>query len=475
MIPLRAGCLVGVMLLAPMGARAAIQARLLAEGFEEPVFAASPAGDPRLFVVEKVGRIRIVDLGTKRAGSTPFLTIPDVRNSGEQGLLGLAFHPDFARNGEFFVNLTRAPDGATEIRRYRVSASDPHRANPNPTVLLRIAQPYANHNGGWMGFGPDGFLYVATGDGGSGNDPENRAQNPASLLGKILRLDVDRPAGGRAYGIPADNPFADGRAGAPEVWHRGLRNPWRCSFDRETGDLWIADVGQGAREEINFRPAALAGGANFGWRPLEGDIRTAGVDDPVPPDAVAPLHVYPRSLGRSVTGGYVFRGPDAADARGLYVFADFASSRVWTLRREGSGPPDVREITAGLTANGGVPSPSSFAEDAAGRLYLLSFSGRIFRLATGLSPRPVVEVNGNRRKVVGAPRIRLAGRARAEEPLRRVIYRRAGSSRVVAARGRQSWRVTVPLRVGKNLLRFQAEDAEGSRSRIVPITVIRRQ
>ena len=372
----------GCIFLAMSAGRAALRARVVAEGFASPVFVTAPAGDARLFVAEQGGKIRILNLRTGRVKRTPFLVVRNIVAGGEQGLLGLAFDPDYATNGFFYVNVTRAGDGATEIRRYRVSANNPDRAAPaSERLILQYAQPFANHNGGWLGFGPDGFLYIAAGDGGSGNDPNNNAQNSNVLLGKILRIDVQHPSGGRAYGIPAGNPFAGG-GGAPEVWDYGLRNPWRCSFDRTTGDLWIGDVGQSAREEVDLHRAGEAGGKNFGWRVFEGKIRTPGISDPAPANAVGPVHDYQHDVGQAIIGGYVCRSP-LRNMRGLYLFGDAISGRIWTFRPRNGTATQLRDRSVQVTRQHGIPGLSSFGEDGAGRLYAVSLSGRIYRFVTG--------------------------------------------------------------------------------------------
>jgi len=365
-------------------AQAALRARVVADGFDAPVFATAPVRDSRLFVAEQSGRIRILELDQGRVKPTPFLVVRNILAGGEQGLLGLAFDPDYATNGFLYVNVTRASDGATEIRRYQVSKTNPDRADPaSERLILQYAQPFANHNGGWLGFGPDGLLYIAAGDGGSGNDPDNNAQNPNVLLGKILRIDVRHPSGGRAYGIPAGNPFATG-GGAPEVWDYGLRNPWRCSFDRATGDLWIGDVGQSTREEVDLHPAGEAGGKNFGWRVFEGAIRTPGISDSAPGNAVGPVHDYQHDVGQAIIGGYVCRFP-LRNVRGLYIFGDAISGRIWTFRPRNGRATRLRDRSAQVTRQHGIPGLSSFGEDGAGRIYAVSLSGRIYRFVTGSS------------------------------------------------------------------------------------------
>jgi glucose/arabinose dehydrogenase len=362
----------------------AIGFETVAEGFDRPVHVADPGdGSGRLFVVEQEGRIRIV-----RDGETepePFLDIVDRVESGgnEQGLLGIAFHPNFAENGLFFVGYTaRGGDGAgnNTVARFRV-ADDPNRADrESGAILLSVPDPFRNHNGGLVAFGPDGYLYVGFGDGGASGDPEENAEDPSALLGKILRIDVDRPDAGQPYGIPADNPFADGVDGAPEVWAYGLRNPWRFSFDRETGDLWIADVGQNAREEVNVQSAESAGGENYGWDLMEG---TACFEDAACEATaedlglVLPVAEYGRDLGISVTGGYVYRGEAVPELRGVYLFADFGTGLLWGLGRDAAGEWVTSEpVETGI-------NPSSFGEDAAGELYVTDLNGGLYRVTGG--------------------------------------------------------------------------------------------
>lgn len=362
-----------------------IAATRVAAGLANPLFAASPPGDPdRLFIVEQnTGQIRILDLTTNTLLPTPFLDIPQEQLStgGERGLLGLAFHPNFAVNGQFFVNLTNAA-GDTEIWRYtRTTGSDV--VNPaSRTLVMTFDQPFANHNGGWTGFGPDGLLYIASGDGGSGGDPNNNAQNIDSLLGKVLRIDVNRddfPADpARNYGIPGDNPFV-GVAGADEVFMLGLRNPWRMSFDAN-GDLYVADVGQGLREEVNFVPAGTGAGLNFGWRIREGDLPFNGTDLG---GLTEPVLVYPHGSGpmqgNSITGGYVYRGPGGAV--GSYFFGDFVSGNLWTARIVDGAAVDFIRRNGQLAVDAGtVNQIASFAQDGRGRLYVVGLDGEVHRL-----------------------------------------------------------------------------------------------
>ncbi|WP_165065761.1 PQQ-dependent sugar dehydrogenase [Paludisphaera rhizosphaerae] len=348
-----------------------------------PVFLTAPPGDEdRLFVVEQTGSIRIIRRSTGKVVDRPFLTIAGLSGGGERGLLGLAFHPDYATNGFFYVNCT-VVGGATSLRRYTVS-SDPDVADPASILpLLGSPQPFPNHNGGWLGFGPDGFLYAALGDGGSGNDPGNRAQNKGELLGKMLRLDVngdDFPGDSdRNYAIPTSNPFVNTAGARGEIWAYGLRNPWRNSFDRKTGDLYIGDVGQDQREELNFQKAGAAGGVNYGWRPKEGTKRTPGVGDPVPSDAVDPFFEYTHNDGVAIIGGYVYRGEAISGLEGTYFFAD-TTGPIWSLKFDGATVAEHTERTDEILPGGTISGISSFGEDAVGELYLLTLDGRVVRI-----------------------------------------------------------------------------------------------
>ncbi|MEZ5039216.1 MAG: PQQ-dependent sugar dehydrogenase [Saprospiraceae bacterium] len=346
-----------------------------ARGLTKPVDI-SHAGDERLFIVEKNGYIRILQ-ANGALETTPFLDIDDrVRgNESERGLLGLAFHPDYANNGYFFVNYTNN-DGDTRISRFKVSANNPNQADPNSEkILLSVDQPFENHNGGELAFGPDGYLYIALGDGGSGGDPNNAGQTRTNLLGKMLRIDVNN---GNPYAIPADNPFANDDFTLDEVWALGLRNPWRFSFDRLTGDLWIGDVGQGNWEEINFQLANSSGGENYGWRCYEGNapFNTSGC--PGANNLVFPIHDYSSNftIGCSVTGGFVYRGSAFPDLYGHYVYTDYCSGRIWSIVPDGEGGWTNTEWLDGSNSQ-----YSSFGEDQNGELYLAAIGGgQIFRV-----------------------------------------------------------------------------------------------
>ncbi|MGD9047400.1 MAG: PQQ-dependent sugar dehydrogenase [Anaerolineae bacterium] len=357
---------------------------IVATGFLNPI-GITHAGDGsgRLFVIEQTGAIRIVRDGNVL--DTPFLDLSDaVIDGSERGLLGLAFHPNYATNGQFFVNYTRAGDGATVIARYNVSTADPDRADPNSAqVLLTVAQPYGNHNAGHLAFGPtDGYLYVALGDGGSGGDPLDHGQNIDTLLGALLRLDVDA---GTPYAIPVDNPFI-GAPGQDEIWAYGLRNPWRFSFDRATGDLYIGDVGQNQWEEIDYQSSATPGGLNFGWRCKEGShIYNFGGDCPQQ-TLIDPIAEYDHTQGRSVTGGHVYRGLAYPALEGRYFYADYVTGKIWSLYQTGSDPitwsPPELELDTSLNI-------SSFGEDEEGELYVIDRSGgTLRRLADVNGPTP---------------------------------------------------------------------------------------
>lgn len=329
-------------------------------------------GSGRLFIVEQGGTIRIVRNGSLLAA--PFLDISArLLSGGERGLLGLAFPPNFSAKGYFYVNYTRAPDGATVVSRFFVSPDPDLALATGEEVLLEVAQPFANHNGGQLAFGPDGFLYVGLGDGGSAGDPQGNGQNLAALLGKLLRLDVE--AGIAPYRIPPDNPFVGNPGARAEIWASGLRNPWRFSFDRLTGDLFLADVGQDAWEEINFQPAAASGGANYGWNIFEGPNCFNPPAGCVAPAAYsAPVAFYGHDLGCSVTGGFVYRGAGIPALQGAYLYADFCSGRLWSLRRAAAS------WEVALLAETAF-NISTFGEDEAGELYLADHTlGTVYRL-----------------------------------------------------------------------------------------------
>jgi glucose/arabinose dehydrogenase len=348
---------------------------LISDGYDNPVgITYTPDESGRLFAWEQGGLIWVIDANGE-VGFDPFLDISDRLPVGvfrggysEQGLLGLAFHPEYAENGLLFVHYSNQ-DGDTIIARYQVSENDPNAADPaSGTPLLFVDQPFENHNGGQLAFGQDGYLYVGLGDGGSQGDPDNHAQTPDDLLGKILRIDVNTDV----YVAPSDNPYSRDPAFAPEVWAMGLRNPWRFSFDRTTGDLYIADVGEWLWEEINFQSAESLGGENYGWSLFES--RLARTENADAANYAQPIAEYSHMEGCSVSGGYVYRGAALPELNGVYFFGDYCSGRIWTTYRDADGAwqtnlfmETARQIT-------------SFGEDEAGELYLVDYKGEILRL-----------------------------------------------------------------------------------------------
>ena len=383
----------------------------VASGLSTPMYVTHAPGDAdRLFIVQKGGTIRILDLQTNTLNGTPFLTILDTDAAGDGGLQSLAFHPDYASNGRFFVHVTVDNGGipidgqtspfSSHIREYTVSAN-PDVANATPTEIYRFVQPLTNHNGGWIGFNPGtpAYLYIMSGDGGKQGDPDDNAQTLVNdPLGKVLRIDVDGddfPTDpDRNYAVPPTNPLV-GMTGDDEIWSYGLRNPWRASFDRGTGDLFIGDVGQNAREEIDHQLASSLGEENYAWNRREGLIAHLG--GALLPGDVQPTYDYEHGLGEfqgnSVVGGYVYRGPDPS-LQGLYFFCDTVSGNVWTF-----DPADpfgtVERINSALVPDvGTVNFPVSFGEDDAGNLYLVDFTdGEVFRITTS-APVPVLPAYG---------------------------------------------------------------------------------
>ncbi|HYE76703.1 MAG TPA: PQQ-dependent sugar dehydrogenase, partial [bacterium] len=314
-------------------AQPTLRLRPLVRGLERPVEVTSPPNDKRLFIIEQPGRIRVVGADGKLR-ATPFLDIVDrvVSSGNEQGLLGLAFAPDYAKSGYFFVNYT-GRGGDTYVTRFQRDPANPDKANVASELRIYFArQPFSNHNGGCMRFGPDGMLYVGLGDGGAGGDPGNRAQDLASPLGKLLRLDVRGATAQKPYAVPADNPFVKQKGALPEIWAYGLRNPWRFAFDRQNGDLWIADVGQNKWEEVDWVTARNAPGANYGWRCREGAHAFKPKD--CGGRLVEPVFEYGHDErgGYSITGGFVYRGRAYPALAGYYVCADYVSGNVWLLR-----------------------------------------------------------------------------------------------------------------------------------------------
>lgn len=359
-------------------------------GLTSPL-AMAHCGDERVFIVQKNGIIRIADAMTGTLVTTPFLNIdPQVGSSGgEQGLLGMAFHPDYKNNGYFFLNYTNN-SGHTVISRFSVNPADSNLALPLSEVILHtINQPYTNHNGGNLAFGPDGYLYIGMGDGGSGGDPQNRAQNKKELLGKMLRIDVSYSDSSL---VPPTNPFVNDTAYRPQIWQTGLRNPWRYSFDRITGDLWIGDVGQVAWEEIDFQPASSLGGENWGWRCYEGNTayNTAGCQPQSSYDA--PVYVYGHTGGNcSVDGGYVYRGARYGNFNGHYIFSDYCSPLLRTLKPDTAGNNGYL-VHSNVSGAGLV----GFGEDVYGELYTFDMSGgEVLRLrdTTYCAPNALISAN----------------------------------------------------------------------------------
>jgi glucose/arabinose dehydrogenase len=417
-----AACL-GALWLGSSVASAQFRTIRIIAGLARPLFVTAPDGDPnRIFILEQrvgtstTGQIRLFDQNTNTVQATPYLAISPVATSDEQGLLGLAFHPDFLNNGYFWVNYNNS-SGTTIIARYRANAPFATSTTANAasaTTVLTISQPFSNHNGGWMAFGPDGYLYISTGDGGSGNDPQRNAQNVNSLLGKMLRIDVDGadniPGNDDDDGVigmtlppytnPPDNPFVLSPPGRPEIYFIGLRNPWRCSFDRDTGDLYIGDVGQTAFEELDFVRAGTPPlpVQNFGWVCMEGNQCTT-VTNPGctcgAPNLTPPIWTYGRATGICVTGGVVYRGCAIPSLYGSYLFADYGSNQIWSFAydRSGNPVPAVTNRTAILAPGGGlsINSITSFGEDALGEVYICDRGGEVFKIV----PNPFLDADGD--------------------------------------------------------------------------------
>lgn len=365
-----------------------IKLSLLVDGLQEPV-AIAHAGDgsQRLFVLEQKGRIRVIHKG--KLLDKPFMDISDrVRSGGERGLLGIAFHPQYKTSGRFFLDYTSDQNGLrTLVSEFHVDPSGTININKE-RILLTIPQPYGNHNGGQLAFGPDGYLYIGVGDGGAGDDPENNGQNLNSLLGSILRIDVDKTDGKRNYAIPADNPYINQNNARPEIWAWGLRNPWRFSFDRNTGKLYVADVGQNETEEIDI----IKRGHNYGWRIMEGPHCTPGVNPKCNSKGLTPpLYSYNHDLGRSITGGYVYRGNAIKGLCGTYIYGDFVSQAIWGLRQSNGrvvahktlfDPRSLLRLAIDYFKDDGLLI-STFGEDEAGEIYVAAYqSGRIYKIVS---------------------------------------------------------------------------------------------
>jgi glucose/arabinose dehydrogenase len=350
---------------------------VVAGGFAQPVHVTHAGdGSGRIFVVEQAGRIRIIDKGLVLP--VPFLDLaslnpPRLVAGGEQGLLSVVFPPGPGPKNHFYVNYTGIPVAPalvapTVIARYSVSPGDPNAADPaSEVVVLTIPQPFTNHNGGQLAFGPDGYLYIGMGDGGSGGDPLNNGQTHGTLLGKLLRIDVE--SGVQPYRVPLDNPFRLTAGYLPEIWALGLRNPWRFSFDRGTGDLYIGDVGQSAVEEIDVQPAGSPGGQNYGWNIMEGDrCYPPGTVGCIRTGLALPVFVYDHALGCSVTGGHVYRGSAFPSLQGVYLFGDYCSGRIWGIRKNGAGWDNA------LLATSTTLTISTFGEDESGNVYVVNYA-----------------------------------------------------------------------------------------------------
>ncbi|RRQ47647.1 glucose sorbosone dehydrogenase [Maribacter algicola] len=340
--------------------------------FSRPLDLQSPNdGTNRIFVVEQRGTIKVFENDTEVTESRTFFDMSgNIASSDELGLLGLAFHPNFESNGYFYVCYTPSSD-LSVVSRFKTMDNDPNMADPSSeTLLLQIPQPYTNHNGGQLGFGPDGYLYIASGDGGSGGDPDGNAQNLGNLLGAILRIDVDNTGNGLNYAIPNDNPFVDTENARPEIYAYGLRNPWRFSFDVRNGNLWTGDVGQGEKEEINI----IESGGNYGWNILEGTscYNAMDCDDS---GTITPVFEYDHSNNdRSVTGGYVYRGSLNPSLVGYYIYGDFISGRIWALDNVSGSMASNK-----LLFETSLPI-ASFGTDQENELYICSFDGNIYKI-----------------------------------------------------------------------------------------------
>lgn len=363
-------------------------------GYSSPTDIAN-CGDSRLFIVQQRGKIFICDsLGVKR--TTPFLDITSLVNQtgNERGLLGLTFHPNYKQNGYFYVNYTRSSDGATRVSRFSVNANDSNLAVVSSELnLLTIAQPFSNHNGGNLDFGPDGYLYIGMGDGGSADDPNGNSQNGLSKLGKMLRINVDS---GTPYSVPTDNPFVGNSSFNPEIWAYGLRNPWRWSFDKITGDLWIGDVGQNLYEEVDFQLANSTGGQNYGWRCFEGlnhvNTNVTQVGCPAVSSTTPPIFEYSHSTpnGCSITGGEVYRGALYSSLFGYYLVTDYCSGRVWWIQRQANGTFTNGIINSFLTNN-----YVSFGHDYLGEMYLIAATSGVIYKINAPNPCPEAFITGN--------------------------------------------------------------------------------
>ncbi len=439
-------------------------------------------GSNRLFIVDKSGKIRILDQTTNTLVSGNFLDIStQVLNSGEQGFLGLVFHPNYATNGYFYVNYVHTGTGNTTISRFQnpTPASNGPVSLSTELVLLNIPQPYTNHNGGDLNFGPDGYLYIGMGDGGSSDDPQNRAQNPQELLGKMLRIDVNNTSSGKNYAIPANNPYVGIQSPTDyldEIWALGMRNPWRFSFDRQTGDLWIADVGQGAWEEVDFQAANAPGGRNYGWRCYEGNHIKIPAGCGAMSDYTFPIFEYshdPNTGGNSITGGFVYRGNTAPALRGWYICADFTSDNFWLIHPDG---------TYKLQTNVPIVDVVTFGQDDAGELYVSSYGGQIYKITS--NPLPITLMNFNATYADGGSHLIWTTATETNADYYQVERKTAGGDfqaigRVEAAgesQQTQQYSFTDPLVVpGENVYRLRMVDRDGTFEYSPAVTVMVQQ
>lgn len=369
----------------PMYANAELATELIYDGLERPVWVGAPDGvTDRIWAMEQEGRVWVISLKDKQRSEKPFLDLTNRVDDkdNEEGMLGLAFAPDFNKTGVYYVNYTSSDSHSNVVR---FTARDNMTTDPESgQTVLKYEQDWGNHNGGWLDFGPDDMLWIGTGDGGSGNDPKDRAQDVTQYLGKVLRLDV---SGGKGYTIPNDNGFKGVDGALPEIHAIGLRNPWRCSFDRKTGDFWIADVGQNRWEEINFVRAGETGGKNFGWRLREGFKKTpkGGVGGKRPENHVDPVYIYNHGNGSnegiSVTGGFVYRGEKIPELAGRYVFADYQNPRIWSFAMSGGKATGFQDHTDTLQPEGGrINLISSFGEGGSGEIFITDRTGPIYQI-----------------------------------------------------------------------------------------------
>ncbi len=455
-------CVLAALWASGCSAESVVQAQFEVEVAFENLFFDRPVdlqhagdGSGRLFVVEQAGVIQVFANDPAVAMSTIFLDINDrVRDqNNEEGLLGLAFHPDFANNGFFFVSYTASNPRRSVVARYSIEAGDPNRGDPNSeVVIIEAAQPAGNHNGGQIAFGPDGLLYIALGDGGGANDQFGNGQNRTTLLGAILRLDVDNPDAGRNYSIPGDNPFAGNTSGfREEIYAYGLRNPWRFSFDPVTGLLWTADVGQNQFEEVDI----IENGGNYGWNEMEGFQCFRPLCDQT--GLALPVHEYAHSgQAKSVTGGYVYRGPGVPELIGQYVYADYIDGRIWALDYDGQ---QVVQNTLLLDTNLNI---ASFGVDEQGELYICAFNGRIYRF---IPTTTAIAEDG----VPEAPARLLANHPNPFRAATTITYALSRTApvelAVYDAQGRRVRTLTTGMRpAGEHALRWDGRTDEGMRS-----------